>query len=157
MSEQPSTDAAIERTVADFTDANPATADQLLPLLHFVQQAYGCVPDGAIKTIAQTLNISRAEVFGVVSFYDDFRLEPVGDTVEVCAAEACQALGCRSLLAEIVEELGESAAIKEVFCLGNCTVGPSVRIGDKVLGRATVGRIRAALRAAQSAAPDGGP
>jgi formate dehydrogenase subunit gamma len=80
--------------------------------------------------------------------------------VEVCAAEACQALGCRSLLAQIAEELGESAAVKEVFCLGNCTVGPSVRIGDKVLGRATLERVRAALQAALRAAPDpaeGGP
>ena len=146
MSEQSSTDAAIERTVADFTDSNPATADQLLPLLHFVQQAYGCIPGNAFKPIAETLNIARAEVFGVVSFYDDFCLEPVAGTVAVCAAEACQALGCRSLLAEIAEEFGQSVVVKEVFCLGNCAVGPSVRIGDKVLGRATVERTRTALR-----------
>jgi formate dehydrogenase subunit gamma len=152
MPEQPSIAASIERTVAEFVASNPATADQLLPLLHFVQQENGYIAIDALSTIARTLNLSRAEVFGVVSFYDDFHTEPRGATVEICAAEACQSLGCRSLLADARENLGPRVAVKEVFCLGNCTVGPSARIGNEILGRATLPRIQAMLDATEDRA-----
>ncbi len=95
--------------------------------------------------IAQLLNISRAEVFGVVSFYDDFVLEPEGVLVAICGAEACQALGCRELLAQAEQELPPEVRVKEVFCLGNCASGPSARIGDRVLGRATMATVAQAL------------
>jgi formate dehydrogenase subunit gamma len=145
MPEQPPISGSIEHAVAEFLDANPATSDQLLPLLHFVQQTHGHIPIDTLGTISQALNLSRAEVFGVVSFYDDFRTEPHGVTVEICGAEACQALGCRSLHADLRANLDQNVNVKEVFCLGNCAVGPSVRIGNKVLGRATLPRIQAVL------------
>ncbi|MFP6837769.1 MAG: NAD(P)H-dependent oxidoreductase subunit E [Pseudomonadales bacterium] len=91
--------ASIERTVAEFAESNPVTADQLLPFLHHVQQANGYIGADAVALIGKLLNLSRAEVFGVVSFYDDFHSEPQTTIVEICGAEACQALGCRSLLA----------------------------------------------------------
>ena len=140
--------APIQRTVAEFAESNPVTADQLLPLLHHVQQANGYIDAEAVALIGQTLNLSRAEVFGVVSFYDDFHSEPQTAMVEICGAEACQALGCRSLLAEVAARLGQDV-IKEVFCLGNCAVGPSARIGNRIIGRATTDDIEAALGVAQ--------
>jgi formate dehydrogenase subunit gamma len=145
MGDQSANVESVELTVAEFVDNNPATADQLLPLLHSVQQAHGYVPLDAMAGIASALNISRAEVFGVMSFYDDFVTEPRSATVEICGAEACQSLGCRSLLAEAAAGLEPGVTVREVFCLGNCAVGPSVRIGNRVLGRATLSRIQAAL------------
>ena len=122
----------IRDTLDEFAHANPTTADQLLPLLHCVRSVYGCIPASALDEIAQFLNISRADVFGVVSFYDDFE-------------GACQALGCRRLLAQATENPVTKALVKEVFCLGNCASGPSVRIGDRVFGRATLSVIVDAL------------
>ena len=135
----------IHDTLNEFADGHATTGDQLLPLLHFVQAAHGCVPEKVIADIAQLLNISRAEVFGVVSFYDDFVLEPTGPAVEICGGEACQALGCRQLLVEVREDLSPKVHVREVFCLGNCATGPSVRIGARVLGRAALPAIVAAL------------
>jgi len=142
----------IPATIAEFTRLHGDAADQLLPLLHFVQQAHGHIASDALGSIAEALNLSRAEVFGVVSFYDDFHAgrRPV---VQICAAEACQALGCRALLADVRATLGANAVVTEVFCLGNCAAGPSARIGDRVLGPATAARINAAL----AATPDSGP
>ena len=128
----------IGETLDEFAHANPTAADQLLPLLHCVRAAYGCVPEAAIEEIAQFLNISRADVFGVVSFYDDFATESGDVPVAICAGEACQALGCRRLLAQATENPVTKARVKEVFCLGNCASGPSVRIGDRIFGRATL-------------------
>lgn len=135
---------AIAQTVAEFVAEQNAAADRLLPLLHRVQEAHGCIPETAMADIAQALNVSRAEVFGVVSFYDDFLLEPRNSEVQICGAEACQALGCKALLAEARGQLAD-VHVREVFCLGNCAVGPSARVGDRVIGRATLAGIRAAL------------
>ena len=135
----------IRDTLDEFAHANPTTADQLLPLLHCVRSVYGCIPASALDEIAQFLNISRADVFGVVSFYDDFETETGGIQVAICGGEACQALGCRRLLAQATENPVTKALVKEVFCLGNCASGPSVRIGDRVFGRATLSVIVDAL------------
>ncbi len=135
----------VANTVAEFVENHPCGADQLLPLLHRVQQEHGCVPRESMATIAAALNVSRAEVFGVVSFYEDFVVEPRGAEVQVCGAEACQALGCRTLLSEVRKRLVPGIGVREIFCLGNCAAGPSVRIGDRVLGHATLDTIRAAL------------
>ena len=141
----------IERTVAEFADSHPVTADQLLPLLQVVQDVHAHISTEALSLVADTLNISRAEVFGVVSFYEDFRTVPSeGARVDICGAEACQALGCRSVLAEARTKLGQKVVIEEVFCLGNCSVGPSARVADKILGRATVASIEQALLAAET-------
>jgi formate dehydrogenase subunit gamma len=117
----------------------------LLPILHAVQAAFGAVDAGAIVVIADALNLSRADVHGVVSFYRDFRTEPPARlVVRICRAEACQANGAEELIDHAVSRVGlgvgEAAAdgsimLDEVFCLGNCALGPSVMVGDRVLGR----------------------
>ena len=139
----------IRATLDEFGAAHPTTADQLLPLLHYVQAVHGCIPTQAMPEIALLLNVSRADVFGVVTFYDDFDVKPQRLEVAVCGAEACQALGCRSLIAEARRELEPRVRVKEVFCLGNCASGPSARIDEHVLGRVTLSGIKAALDAAE--------
>lgn len=109
----------------------------LIPILHAVQKALGCVPAEAIPVLAAELNLSRADVHGVVSFYHDFRSAPAGRcTVRVCRAEACQAVGARRLVAHLRDRygvaLGEtswdgSLTAEQVFCLGNCALGPRRR------------------------------
>ncbi|MCT2531239.1 formate dehydrogenase subunit gamma [SAR92 clade bacterium H921] len=117
----------------------------LLPLLHAIQAELGYVPDSVVPSIATGLNLSRAEVHGVISFYHDFKTHPVGrNTVQICRAEACQSMGSRSLEAHAKETLGidyhqttadGSITLQEVFCLGNCACSPSVRINNDVFAR----------------------
>src|ERR1700716_342862 len=117
----------------------------LLPILHAVQQALGYVPQEAIPVLADELNLSRADVHGVVSFYHDFRSEPAGrTTVRVCRAEACQALGAERLVAHLRARygvaLGEtswdgSLTAEQVFCLGNCALGPAAQVDGRLHGR----------------------
>ena len=125
----------------------PADPDALLPLLHDVQARFGHVPKAAIPLIAKALNLSRAEVHGVVTFYHDFHEEPTAEhVVQFCMAEACQAVGCRSLAAHAQETLGVGfrqatpdgrIQVESAYCFGNCAAGPTVRIGDRVYGRMT--------------------
>jgi formate dehydrogenase subunit gamma len=133
----------------------PSRAEYLLPLLHQVQARVGYVSQAATRAIAAHLNLSRAEVHGVVTFYHDFRESPVGDTVvQVCMAEACRAVGGLDLDAYLTRRRG--AALGEVvpnqrwhaeatYCLGNCALGPSLRIGDTVHGRVTPERLEQLL------------
>ena len=117
----------------------------LLPLLHAIQSDLGYVPDSAVPIIAKGLNLSRAEVHGVISFYHDFKTTPVGrHTVQVCRAEACQSMGSRQLEAHAKQTLGidygETTAdgavtLEPVYCLGNCACSPSVRIDDAIYAR----------------------
>lgn len=117
----------------------------LLPILHQVQDEFGYLPAEAVPLIASALNLSRAEVHGVISFYHEFRSEPCGrHLVQLCRAEACQAMGARNLEAHAKQRLGidfgETTAdgevtLEPVYCLGNCACSPSVRIGDKVYAR----------------------
>jgi formate dehydrogenase subunit gamma len=125
----------------------PAAPDQLLPLLHAVQERLGHVSSDAIRVIADAFNLSRAEVYGVVSFYGDFRETPAGrHLVQVCMAEACQAVGCRALAAHAERALGATLGsatsdgqvqIEAAYCFGNCALGPTIRIDDAVHGRVT--------------------
>ncbi len=129
----------------------PARAEYLLPLLHQVQARVGFVSAAATRAIAAHFNLTRAEVHGVVTFYHDFREAPVGDTVvQLCMAEACRAVGSQELEAHLATRRG--APLGEVvpgqrwhaeatYCLGNCALGPSLRIGDAVHGRLTPERL----------------
>ncbi|HBM83654.1 MAG TPA: formate dehydrogenase subunit gamma [Halieaceae bacterium] len=122
----------------------------LLPLLHAVQESLGYIPREAINTIAAALKLTRAEVSGVISFYHHFRTTPPGrHRVEVCRAEACQAVGARQLEAHAKTRLGldyhqtgtdGQFSLEPVYCLGNCACGPSIRIGDAVHGRVSEAR-----------------
>lgn len=121
-----------------------AQAAPLLPLLHRLQEQLGYIPTEAVPKIADALNLSRAEVHGVISFYHFFRSTPPGEhTIQVCRAEACQAAGCRELEQQIRQELDidyhQTSSdgrfnLEPVYCLGNCACSPSLRIGDNIFG-----------------------
>ena len=108
----------------------------LLPILHDVQHAFGCVDAEAEAQIARALNLSRAEVHGVVSFYPDFTAEadprPV---VQLCRAEACKARGVEALVGAGEAAAGERVRLSAVYCLGLCSAGPSARVGDTLYAR----------------------
>ena len=117
----------------------------LLPIFHALQQTFGCVPQAALPVIAEALNITRAEVHGVMSFYHDFREVPAGrHVVKICRAEACQAVGADALAARTLEKLGTewhgttangAVTIEPVYCLGLCACGPAAMVDNKVVGR----------------------
>ncbi len=145
--------AALERLLAD----SPTTAEQLLPMLQRVQQHFGFVSPLAIRRVAAAFNLSRAEVYGVVSFYGDLREAPVGEhVVQLCMAEACQAMGCRALArhaeATLGVALGASTAngrvhLEAAFCFGNCSLAPTIRIGDRIYGAVSASRFDALIAA----------
>ncbi len=127
-------------------DAHKATDGAALPVLHALQAAFGFIADRAIEMVADTLNLSRAEVHGVVSFYHDFRRAPAGAHVlKLCRSEACQAVGADKLAAEVRGALNvdwhETTAdgritLEPVFCLGLCSCAPSAMFDGRPIGRA---------------------
>jgi formate dehydrogenase subunit gamma len=131
--------------IQSIIDAHLHQSGALLPILHALQEALGYVPPDAVPLIASSLNLSRAEVHGVISFYHHFRTTPPGrKVVEVCRAESCQAMGSHALEAHAKTTLGVdwhqttadgSVTLEPVYCLGNCACSPSVKIGDEIHGR----------------------
>lgn len=119
--------------------------DALIEILHDVQHACGCVSDDAVRVIAQELNLSRAEVHGVRSYYSDFSDTPRAAKLKLCRAEACQSVGSEALAAEL-ERRG--IATETVYCLGNCALGPAAMIADRLIGRADADRLAAELEEA---------
>jgi formate dehydrogenase subunit gamma len=108
----------------------------LLPMLHDIQHEFGCIDAAAEAEVAKALNLSRAEVRGVVSFYHDFT--PVPDprpVVELCRAEACKARGVEALVPAAEAAAGGRINLKTVFCLGLCATGPNARTGDTLHSR----------------------
>ncbi len=122
----------LERILA----AHAGRKGALLPILHDVQHAYGYVSAEAEAAIAKALNLSRAEVHGVVSFYHDFSAEPdPRPCIELCRAEACQARGVEAIVGAAEEAAGNRVQLKTVYCLGLCSVGPAARSGDTLHAR----------------------
>lgn len=127
----------------------------LLLILHELQETFGYIPDEAKPLIANALNLSRAEVHGVVTFYHDFREEPAGrHVIKLCQAEACQSCGCDTLTeraeAALGIKLGETSAdgrvtLEPVYCLGLCATAPSAMIDGRVVGRITEKKLEAML------------
>ena len=119
--------------------------DALLEILHDLQEHLGSIPEAALPALAKALNLSRAEVHGVVSFYHDFRRQPSGrHVIKVCRAEACQSMGANHLVAMIERylqiKLGETTAdgaitVEAVYCLGNCALSPAIMVDDRLVGR----------------------
>ena len=108
----------------------------LLPILHAVQAEFGCVDPEAERVIAKALNLSRAEVHGVVSFYHDFLPAPdPRPVVQLCRAEACQSRGVEALIGAAQAAAGERVKLGTVYCLGLCSVGPNARVGDTLYAR----------------------
>ena len=140
----------------------------LMPVLHAIQQALGYVPPEALPLVAHELNLTRADVHGVVSFYHYFRSTPPGrHVVQICRAEACQALGARTLEAHAKQVLGidfhETTAdgaisLEPVYCLGNCGCGPSVLVGeDELHARMTPELFDALVEKCRHGRPQSGP
>lgn len=119
----------------------------LLPILHDIQDVFGCVPNDARAPIADALNITEAELHGVISFYHDFRSKPAGTRVlKICRAEACQAMGANDLSEKVLEMLGlgwgetskdGALTVEPIYCLGLCACAPAAMIDGKVKGRVT--------------------
>lgn len=122
----------VDRAIA----AHIADEGPLLPILHAVQEAKGCIDAAAEVQIAAALNLSRAEVHGVVSFYSDFRAEAdLRPEISLCRGEACQSRGVEALMPAAQRAAGERVLLSSVYCLGMCGVGPNARIGGRVLAR----------------------
>jgi len=133
--------------VSTALETNRGRPGALLPILRDVQAAIGHIPDGAVPVIAKDLNLSRAEVHGVVSFYHDFRSEPAGRHIlKICEAESCQALGSDALVRHACRRLGiemhqtttdQAITLEPVYCLGNCALSPAATVDGEVYGRLT--------------------
>lgn len=134
----------------------------LLPLLQAIQEDFGFIPRESVPAIAQVMNLSSAEVHGVISFYHDLRTEEAGrHTLQICCAESCQAAGGRALEARAQEVLGigfgettgdGAVTLEAVYCLGNCACSPSLRIGNNTWARvdtALLDSLIAQLRSAE--------
>ncbi len=122
----------------------------LLPILHQVQAAVGCIPASAVPLIAEGLNLSRAEVHGVVTYYHHFHTEPPGrHAIQICQAEACRAMGAQALMAHAQTRLGCSAhgksadgrySLEPVYCLGLCAMSPAIMVGEQPHARVSAQR-----------------
>jgi len=125
----------------------------LLPLLHDIQDAVGYIPSESVGLIAQELNLSRAEVHGVITFYHYFRSEPVAQTVvQVCRAEACQAMGSEHLWAHACAVADCNLTVEPVYCLGLCSSSPAMALNDKVHARVDTDKFDRLVAATRSAA-----
>ncbi|MCP8937667.1 formate dehydrogenase subunit gamma [Alsobacter sp. SYSU M60028] len=135
----------------------------LLPILHALQERFGYVPADAVPLVADALNLSRAEVHGVLTFYHDFRRAPAGRHVlKICRAESCQAMGCESLVEHLAAEHGVTPGgvtadgrltVETVYCLGNCALSPAAMLDGELIGRLERDGLDALVNAARGARP----
>ena len=147
--------AAATDRVADILAAHQGLEGPLLPILHAVQAEFGHVPQSVLPQIARALNLSKAEVHGVVTFYHDFREAPAGRHVlKLCRAEACQAMGADRVAAHVQGALGVdwhettrdgAVTLEPVFCLGLCACGPAAMMDGRLVGRCDEARIDALI------------
>jgi formate dehydrogenase subunit gamma len=139
------TQPAWAETVNAVLEEHKGRPGALLPILHDIQESIGYVPPESVPEIARRLNLSRAEVHGVISFYHDFRETPGGRyTIKICRAESCQAVGAEELIAHLKARLGidwhettpdGAVTLEPVYCLGNCALSPALIVGDQIQGR----------------------
>lgn len=159
MSIQAKVDLALLNNIVNQGKDEPGA---MLPILHAIQDAVGYVPAEAVQIIADALNLSRAEVHGVLTYYHHFRLQPAAKHVlKMCSAEACQAVGAESLAAHAKASLGCDFhqhstdglfALEPVYCLGLCASGPALMVNDKdVHARVDNGKFDALLQALRGA------
>jgi formate dehydrogenase subunit gamma len=154
-------DASLNAELSALLNAHRDRPGALLPVLHAVQDALGHIPSAAVPIIARALNLSRAEVHGVIGFYRHFRSHAPGrHVVQICRAEACQAVGALELEAHARRALGcgfhatsadGSVTLEPVYCLGNCACGPSLRVDDEIVGRVDARRFDELLAELRSA------
>lgn len=145
-----------EATAKAIADEHGNRPDELIEILHAVQSELGYVPEAVVPALAKALNLSRAEVHGVVTFYHDFRSKPAGRHVlKLCRAEACQSMGGEALVQRAEDRLGiacgETSAdgrvtLEPTYCLGLCATAPSAMIDGRIVGRMTAARLDALLK-----------
>jgi formate dehydrogenase subunit gamma len=141
-----SVDAILERF-----DARP---EMLVQILVAIVAKHGWISDQVTRQVADALNLSRADVHGVVTFYHDLRSQPpASHIVRICQAEACQSMGSRELVAHAGRVTGNDTTVEAVYCLGNCACAPAVMIDGKTYGRIDADRYDALLQAARTARP----
>lgn len=148
-----------ERTVEIVAD-HKGLEGPLMPILHALQEAFGHVPEEATPVLARELNLSRAEVHGVITFYQDFRHQLPGKHIlKLCRAEACQSMGCEKLVERAESRLGVECGnttpdgrvtFEAVYCLGLCATAPSAMIDGRIVGRVDANRLDQLLKEAQS-------
>ena len=146
---------AIDAQVQEILAAHNGMEGPLLPILHAIQADFGYVPQAALPIIAQDLNLSRAEVHGVMSFYHDFREQPAGRHVlKLCRAEACQSMGADRVAAHAQARLGVDwhettpdgrVTLEPVYCLGLCACAPAAMVDGRVVGRVDEARVDALI------------
>ncbi len=151
-----------EDVAAGIIDARKGEPGAMLPILHDLQEAFGYVDAAAVPMIASALNVSRAEVHGIITFYHDFRHQPAGRHVlKICRAEACQSCGCGELIEHVADKhrlaLGETSpdgaiTVEQVFCLGNCALSPAVLFDGELVGRVDTDAIDDMIRKARAQA-----
>lgn len=149
-----------EARARQIIDTYRAVEGPALVILQALQREFGFIPDEAVVLVADALNLTRAEVHGIVSFYHDFRREPAGRHVlKLCRAEACQSLGGEHLAARGQSRLGiawgettpdGSVTLEPVFCLGLCASGPAAMLDDRPVGRLDAARLDRLLDEATS-------
>lgn len=159
------TAAAAHEIIAGALAAHRHEPGALLPILHDIVEHLGYLPEETVAKVADGLNLSRAEVHGVITFYPDFRTEPPGrHTMRMCRAEACQAMGADALISHLAERhqlaMGGTTAdgaltLEPVYCLGNCALSPALLLDGKPHGRLTAPRLDALVEAARAGADDG--
>lgn len=133
-------------TLSEILDRHAHVEGALLPILHDVQSTFGHVSEEAIRTIAFHLNLSRAEVSGVVSFYHDFRrIADPRPSIQLCRGEACQARGSEPLAAHAERIAGTRLRIGTVYCLGLCAAGPNAMISGTAYARLDPARLTALI------------
>ena len=137
---------AHSQRVRTITEQHLGERGSLMPVLHDLMEEFGHITREDVAAVADVLNLSVAEVHGVVSFYHDFRTTPPpAHTIALCRAEACQAVGAERVFAEAVaaHERDDEVEVREVFCLGNCALGPSGMLDGRLHGRLDADRIAA--------------
>lgn len=148
METRPPLDAPQQTALDQVLAAHAGQAGTLLPILHALQDRLGFVPPAALPSIARALNLSRAEVHGVVSFYHHFRtVPPRGRVLQICRAEACRAMGAEALWAHAqtaVEAQGRDT-LEPAYCLGLCAQSPAGMLGERLHARLTPARLDALL------------
>lgn len=139
-----------QQRIGEIVAAHAGREGPLMPVLHDVQGEFGCVDADSEKLIAGELNLSRADVHGVVSFYHDFHAEPdPRPEVQICRAEACQARGVEALIPGAEKAAGDRVKLTTVYCLGLCSAGPSARVGDQLHARLDARGLAAVIEAAR--------
>jgi formate dehydrogenase subunit gamma len=157
---EPEAEADLSTLVRSVVARHHGEQGALLPILHDLQSQSGYIDPDCIPILADELNLSRADIYGVVTFYRDFRDRPAGrTTVRLCRAEACQAVGAEALAEHAQNRLGITfgattpdnvLSLEQVFCFGNCALGPTVQVGGRLYGRVDADRFDALLAGVQS-------